>query len=178
MGDQQNTKKSDEPITKKVKDRLRKYTDKLRNIDNQYARLDRLETKMQSPAGPDLSGMPRGSGSHTDRTAMMVMRKMELDEEIAAAIEEEKAERKAIDAMICELEEPDEQAVLRLRYFDQADWGDVTFALYGDRPDYIERMEAYRRRTYRIHGRALLNMAEILEESEVNDTKVVQNGSQ
>lgn len=187
---------ADQPITKKIKERLSRYINRLRNIDNQYARLDRLEAKMQTPPGPDLTGMPRSQGTPTDRTGMMVVRKMELEEEIAKAIEEEKAEHKAIDAMIQRIEDPDEQAVLRLRYFDRAGWDDVAFALYGDRPDYVDRDAAYQRRTFRLHGRALLALArvdmeqhpELYEshaegsagpaEGEVNDSKVVLKRSE
>lgn len=187
---------ADQPITKKIKERLSRYTNRLRNIDNQYARLDRLEAKMQAPPGPDLTGMPRGKGTPTDRTGMMVMRKMELEEEIAKAIEEEKVEHKAIDAMIQKIEDPDEQAVLRLRYFDRAGWDDVAFALYGDQPDYVDRDAAFQRRTFRLHGRALLALTRVDMEQhpelyegaaendagpaagEVNDSKVVLKRSE
>ncbi|WP_287827071.1 hypothetical protein [Oscillibacter sp.] len=64
---------TDQPKTKQVKDLLRRYTAMLRNIDNQYARLDRLAVKMEAPPGPDLTGMPRGQGTPTDRTGMMVI---------------------------------------------------------------------------------------------------------
>lgn len=152
---------TDQPKTKQVKDLLRRYTAMLRNIDNQYARLDRLAVKMEAPPGPDLTGMPRGQGTPTDRTGMMVMRKMELEEQITKAIDEERAERRAIDSMIEEIGDPDERAVLRLRYFDRAEWEDVTFALYGDRADYIDRAATYERRTFRLHGRALLTLARV-----------------
>lgn len=152
---------TDQPKTKQVKDLLRRYTAMLRNIDNQYARLDRLAVKMEAPPGPDLTGMPRGQGTPTDRTGMMVMRKMELEEQITKAIDEERAERRAIDSMIEEIGDPDERAVLRLRYFDRAEWEDVTFALYGDRADYIDRAATYERRTFRLHGRALLVLARV-----------------
>lgn len=152
---------TDQPKTKQVKDLLGRYTAMLRNIDNQYARLDRLEAKMEAPPGPDMTGMPRGQGSPTDRTGMMVMRKMELEEQIVKAIDEESAERRAIDSMIEEITDPDERAVLRLRYFDRAEWEDVTFTLYGDRGDYIDRVATYERRTFRLHGRALLALARV-----------------
>lgn len=76
---------SEKPITQRIKDRLAAYTAMLRDIDNQLERLDRMEMTMASPPGPDLTGMPRGSGTPSDRTGMMVERKMELEEQIDRA---------------------------------------------------------------------------------------------
>lgn len=160
---------SEKPITQRIKDRLAAYTAMLRDIDNQLERLDRMEMTMASPPGPDLTGMPRGSGTPSDRTGMMVERKMELEEQIDRLKAEEKQERNAIEGLILQLSDPDERAVIRLRYFDRAEWPDVTFALYGNRPDFADKADAYQRRMYRVHGRALLSLAEI--EAEVNDSK-------
>lgn len=71
--------------------------------------------------------------------------------------------------MIQRVKHPDERAVLRLRYFDRADWDGICAALYGDRQDYLDRLDSYQNRTYKAHGRALLRLAEILKESREND---------
>ena len=138
----------------------------LRDIDNQLERLDRMEMTMASPPGPDLTGMPRGSGTPSDRTGMMVERKMELEEQIDRLKAEEKQERNAIEGLILQLSDPDERAVIRLRYFDRADWESTCGVLFGDRRDYVDRADAYQNRTYKIHGRALLNLAAVLDELE------------
>ena len=91
---------SEKPITQRIKDRLAAYTAMLRDIDNQLERLDRMEMTMASPPGPDLTGMPRGSGTPSDRTGMMVERKMELEEQIDRLKAEEKQERNAIEGLI------------------------------------------------------------------------------
>ena len=44
---------SDKPITHDIKERLGKYTRLLREIDNQYERLGRMEISMAAPPGPD-----------------------------------------------------------------------------------------------------------------------------
>ena len=129
-------------------------------------RLDRMEMTMASPPGPDLTGMPRGSGTPSDRTGMMVERKMELEEQIDRLKAEEKQERNAIEGLILQLSDPDERAVIRLRYFDRADWESTCGVLFGDRRDYVDRVDAYQNRTYKIHGRALLNLAAVLDELE------------
>ena len=65
----------------------------------------------------------------------------------------------------------DERAVLRLRYFDRADWDGICAVLFSDRQDYLERIDSYQNRTYKAHGRALLRMAEILKETEAPAVK-------
>ena len=162
---------SDKPITHDIKERLGKYTRLLREIDNQYERLGRMEISMAAPTGPDITGMPRGSGTPTDRTGMMVLRKMELEEQIEERLAEEREERAALEAMIRQVENPDERAVLRLRYFDRADWDGICAVLFSDRQDYLERIDSYQNRTYKAHGRALLRMAEILKETEASAVK-------
>ena len=162
---------SDKPITHDIKERLGKYTRLLREIDNQYERLGRMEISMAAPPGPDMTGMPRGSGTPTDRTGMMVLRKLELEEQIKERLTEEREERAALEAMIRQVENPDERAVLRLRYFDRADWDGICAVLFSDRQDYLERIDSYQNRTYKAHGRALLRMAEILKETEASAVK-------
>ena len=162
---------SDKPITHDIKERLGEYTRLLREIDNQYERLGRMEISMAAPPGPDMTGMPRGSGTPSDRTGMMVLRKLELEEQIKERLTEEREERAALEAMIRQVENPDERAVLRLRYFDRADWDGICAVLFSDRQDYLERIDSYQNRTYKAHGRALLRMAEILKETEASAVK-------
>lgn len=158
-----------DPITKKIKARLQRYLAMLRDIDNQLERLDRMESTTTSPPGPDLSGMPRGSGTPTDRTSMMVIRKAELEEKIRRSVEKERAENAAIEQLIEQLQKPDERAVIRLRYFDRAEWDEVTSILFGDRADYLEKLEAYQKRTFRLHGSALLALAAVSEATDATN---------
>ena len=91
-------------------------------------------------------------------------REAELNEERLKKEAEEREERAALEAMIRQVENPDERAVLRLRYFDRADWDGICAVLFSDRQDYLERIDSYQNRTYKIHGRALLNLAAVLDE--------------
>ena len=148
---------NDQPKTKRIKERLHRYTALLRDIDNQRERLDRMETTIGSPSGPDLSGMPRPQGGVSNPVAAAVEKKLELEEKIQQKEAEEKAERRAIEAMTELMDDPDERLTIQLKYLDRAEWPDVT-----------DKADAYQRRMYRVHGRALLNLAEI--EAEVNDS--------
>jgi len=143
-----------------IKERLKEYTAMLREIDNQIERLERMEVIMTSPSGPNLSGMPRSSGNTSDRVAMQVARKMELEETIREAIEKEQQEREAIEQMIQRIKKPDERAVIRLRYFDRAGWPEICEILFAEAEDFTENTDNYMRKTFRLHGTALISLAE------------------
>ena len=140
-----------------------------RDIENQYERLHWLETAEGIIAKPSLSGMPRPQGGISNPTAAAAERKDEIREKIRRKEAEEKAERCAIESMTESMADPDERLIIQLKYIDLADWPDISFALFGSCEDYNDRMEAYQRRTYRIHGRALLNLARIY--TEASDSK-------
>ena len=48
---------------------------------------------------------------------------------------------------------------------DGASWGDVVDLLYGDEEDLLEREDMYRKRVFKLHGRALLSMAQYIEDN-------------
>ncbi len=109
---------NDQPKTKRIKERLHRYTALLRDIDNQRERLDRMEATIGSPSGPDLSGMPRPQGGVSNPVAAAVEKKMELEAKIrqkeaemeAAACDYEKygalyAEKEAMDEELLALME-------------------------------------------------------------------------
>lgn len=147
----------------RIKERLRVYTALLKEIDNQQARLERMTASAYEPSGPNLTGMPKAKGGISNPTANAAERQIELEDDIREKQAEEKAERAAIESMIRRMENPDERVVLRMNYFDRAEWPDICFALFGGKVDYIERMDYYQNRTYKIHGRALLNLADVMD---------------
>ena len=55
-----------------------------------------------------------------------------VDYQNYASEAEEKAERRAIEAMTELMDDPDERLTIQLKYLDRAEWPDVTFALYGN----------------------------------------------
>ena len=154
-----------EPKTRKIKERLLAYTALLREIDNQQERLDRMESNMGVLPGPDMSGMPRPKGGVSDRVSVAVVRKVALEEKIAEVVAIEREENAALEELIGQLADPDERAVIRLKYFDRVEWPDIVFVLFGGHTDLNDRFESYQNRVYKIHGRALLNLADILEKA-------------
>lgn len=152
--------------TEKIKERLGRYVDLLQEIDNQKKRLDIMEETYGTPASPNLSGMPKPKGSVSDPVGGAVSKKLDLEEKIKEKEVQEEIEREAIERIIEHLKTANERAVIRLKYFDRLEWSDVTFLLFGDRADYIEKVDIYQDRTYKIHGRALWKMADVLESIE------------
>lgn len=152
---------AEEPITKQIKERLRKYTAKLRDIDNQIRRLEAMESAMTSPKSQRLDGMPHSGSAVGDRMAELIGRKEELEERIREKIAEERHERRKLETIVAEIDSPDEQAVIQLKYFDRLGWSDVAATLFGDHEDYEERVDVYMKRVFRIHGTALVKLAEL-----------------
>ena len=152
---------NDQTTTKHIKDRLRRYTDLIRDIENQRERLDQMEATYGSPTSPNLSGIPKAKGGITNPIAAAYERKERLMERIEQKEAAERIEREALEDMIEKLDSPDERLTIQLKYLDLYEWQDVNFGLFGRKADFIEKMDAYQRRTYRIHGRALLNLARI-----------------
>ena len=69
--------------------------------------------------------------------------------------------RKELEDMIAKLNDPDEQAVLEMKYIDGLQWKNVSLSLFGMREDYEDNPERYMKRTFRIHGAALQRLGRI-----------------
>ena len=162
--------------TKKIKERLKKYTNLLKEIANQHERLNLMETAEGIMPKPNLSGMPRPQGGISNPTAAAAERKTDLEKRIRRKEAEEKAERRDIENLTERLASPDERLVIQLKYIDGASWPSIAFALFGCCVDYLEKLEAYQRRTYRIHGRALINLAKI--DAGMTDSNQAQSDSE
>ena len=94
-----------------------------------------------------------------------MQQKFDLEEDIRATLEHRRRERMFFEKIIRRLKRSDERAVIRSRYFDGASWGDVVDLLYGDEEDLLEREDMYRKRVFKLHGRALLSMAQYIEDN-------------
>jgi len=151
-----------------VKNRLSEYRDREREIDNQIERLDRHISRMKSVGAQTVSDMPKGTRTSNDRIADMLAMKEEIELEISSLVQIQKEERAAIGGILKKLKKPDERAVIQMRYFDASDWYGVVDMLFGGKEDFLDREETYLRRTHKIHGSALLNMAKYIEESKAD----------
>lgn len=146
-----------------VKDRLYSYRDGDREIENQTEALERLRTKLEGVGAQEITDIPRSPSPPTDRMSELVAQKIELEEEIAEVLEAQRKERMFITGILRKLRSADERAVIRFRYIIGLSWDEVTDAMFGACVDYLGKEETYQRRVYRIHGSALLHMAEYIE---------------
>lgn len=149
--------------TDAVKFRLIEYREREKDIDNQTERLDRLEMKILNVGSPVLSDMPKALTSPQDRTAALIADKIDLENDIREAIAEQRREKEALEIILRKLRHSEERAVIRMRYFDGASWNEVSDMLFGGKADFLGKEDTYLRRTHKIHGSALLNMAIIIQ---------------
>lgn len=149
--------------TDAVKYRLQEYRERERDIENQLERLDRIEMRLERIGSPVLSDMPKSPSPAHDRMADMIVQKVDLENDIRMAMAEQKKERDAIGVILKKLRHSDERAVIMMRYFDGASWSDVAYMLFGGKEDFLGKEDTYLRRTHKIHGSALLNMAIIIQ---------------
>ena len=148
-----------------VKQRLIDLRDLRREIENQSERLERLETKLVGVGALALTDMPKSPSPSNDRISDLMQQKFDLEEDIRATLEHRRRERMFFEKIIRRLKRSDERAVIRSRYLDGASWGDVVDLLYGDEEDLLEREDMYRKRVFKLHGRALLSMAQYIEDN-------------
>lgn len=147
-----------------VKNRLNAYRDKEREIDVKVERLETLVSKMKSIGSPGMSDMPKTPGISSDKMARELERKDELQNSILAAFAAQKNERNAIEHILEKLSVSDEREVVCIRYFEGNSWSDTSKIMFGMKGDYERKQDTYLRRTFKIHGSALLHIAMIEED--------------
>lgn len=138
-------------------------------------RLDTLRSRAESARTASLSGLPHAAGETVDRVGVIVAQIEELAEENArlwTKVSELRREREAAIKQIHGHGWPEQRAVLRMRYIDLESWNDLTFALFGSKEDFAEREDSYLRRAYKLHGKALYELAQIvpLEQGQENNS--------
>lgn len=118
-----------------------------------------------TPQRKHILHMPKSPSPSNDRISDLMQQKFDLEEDIRATLEHRRRERMFFEKIIRRLKRSDERAVIRSRYLDGASWGDVVDLLYGDEADLLEREDMYRKRVFKLNGRALLSMAQYIEEN-------------
>ena len=118
---------------------------------------------------PNYDGMPKSQGDPR-RSPMVeaVIRKMELEERVKRKEAEIAADWAEIEPFIEQLQ-PIETLVMNLRYRYGEEWDAVCFAVFGRRKDYVEELERYMNKMFKIHGRALLSLSEMNRPVEIEE---------
>ena len=147
-----------------VKSRLISYREREVDIDLQIERLDRLETRLHSIGSPNFSDMPKTQSHVHDRTADLIIQKIELEESIQDMVNSQLEERKYFEQLLQMLKSSEERAVIRMRYFDSSSWDNVTDMMFGSKNDFLNKEDTYLRRVHRIHTSALRNLTILITE--------------
>lgn len=142
------------------------------DIDREIERLEYLTSKMTGISAQVMNGMPRSSSMSTDRMADMLGRKEELEASIREAVERQAQKRKEIESIVRRLKNTEERQVIRMRYLDRTEWDEVLEIMFGGKSDFNDRFETYRRRMYRVHGTALVNMEKYMKQSGQPNTAI------
>lgn len=157
-------------ITDAVKKKLESYEAMLKKIHNQTQRLNTLEASMGSASTSNITGMPGGSGNGDSIEERQIIKKEELQYKIKKLKREEQELLDELEAMIEQLQDPDEQTVIEMHYIDLLRWWPICKALYGTKPDYEEKADKYLKKTFKIHGSALLALAKIYKPEKQEET--------
>ena len=147
-----------------------------KEIANEMERLDSLENRLYGMSSPSFNGMPHSSSPVYDKMTDMIQRKENLEDKIQGLITRKNTEGQEIEAMSESLRNPDERAVILMRYIDLEEWEDVQFMLYGSRSDYEEKFDNYRQRMFRLHSAAIEKLAELSKD--MKQHKMIQNDSE
>lgn len=147
--------------TDEIRAVLDDYVAYQRRIDNNEERLAYLKDMAGSPSSPSLSGMPSGSRDGSSKQERDVLKQLELEEKLSGMYEVENDKREQIEGLIEQMEDPDEQTVIEMRYLDRANYRAISAALHGNETDYDEHERRYLKKTFKIHGSALQSLAKI-----------------
>ena len=156
-------------LVKLIKERLKNYIHLRFEVGKLDERLVRLQSEEQFPTrGEDNGG--GGGQPRRDRMESAIIRRIAYQEKTAGRIATINAELDAIDDAIDGLADPLEREVLRLRYTDGennrlTEWKDVAIDIYGDDD------EKHLLATHRLHGRALVSMAKLINSTETKESE-------
>ena len=148
--------------TDEIKALLKAYIDLQRRIDNTESRLEALELSKGAPSIADYGGaIGTGGRCTSSKQERNYIKYEELKEKLENLNAEENRRREEIETMVDLMENPNEQTVIEMHYLDGAKWWPICVSLYGEEPDYDENEKRYLKRTFKIHGSALVSLARI-----------------
>lgn len=144
-----------------VKKRLEDYRELDKYIQQQIERMENLEAKMYYLKAQVLSDMPKSPNAVSDRTGALVAQHDEMEEKIRGLIAERDQEWAWVKRLLAGIRKANERTVIECRYHDGEKWEKIAQILFGDREDFEDKSESYKRACFRIHGEALMEMARL-----------------
>lgn len=143
--------------TNAIKERLNGHRRLLQRLHAMEQELEYLRNP--GPKIPRLTHTPRGGGLPGDPVAEATDQIIELEKRMAQKRGEIEADWAELEPVVEDLQ-PVETLVVNLRYMHGAEWPEISRIIYGKADDYEVEIDRYLNKTFKIHGRALLTMAE------------------
>lgn len=143
------------------KDFLKQHFEMINEYQQEVQRLEEYKYGAHMQSTANIDGMPRATGMHSDKTALWVVQKELLEENVAEMQCALNEHERQIENVVRKLGRAKEKTVIRLRYINGLSWDEITFFFYGDENDYCEQVEWYKLKVQRVHGTALKNMLKI-----------------
>ena len=107
-----------------IKRRLNSYRDLCAESKQITEELERLETLIASPAGPNMGGMPRGGSGVSNPVERLAIKHIEIQERYREQLTRMAEEQARIERMVEGLDSV-ERRIARFRYIDGLTWEDV-----------------------------------------------------
>ncbi len=105
--------------------------------------------------------MPSGKGGNKGGPMEhAVLRKIALEEKLLNRESELDADWQMLEPLMSVLS-PTEELVIKMRYDYAEEWSEICHRIYGQKKDFETERCGYYNRVFKIHGRALLALAEI-----------------
>lgn len=147
-----------------VKKMLVDYRDLERDIDLQFERLDAIETRLYSVGSPEITDMPRNPSPSNDRVSVLVERHIKLKEKIDIMCADRDGKRERFEGIINLVALPEQRATIQMHYLDGLKWDNVNEMIFGTDEEFEDKRDSYMRRVMILHGQALQQMAELMNE--------------
>lgn len=145
---------------------LYEYRDAAKNAELLAEQAIVLRRSVCSPNTAQLTGMPRGGGNRVDLVGgkVVLLEKVEKQLEEARAYAERLLDERltAIDQIVCR-GWAEKRAVLRLRYLEGLQWGDVNEVLYGTRDTFADHIDSHLKHCHVLHRAALAELEKVLQ---------------
>lgn len=144
-----------------VKDWLTAYRNEEKQIDEQLERLRELRARAMSIGPQEISDMPRAPLKIKDSLAEYVIRAEEIEMRLSERMRSHERDRAALLSLLGKMKRNEERRIIRLRYLFGYEWMDILAEIYKDEEGFAEHREKYRRRMYRAHESALMDMGRL-----------------
>lgn len=153
-------------MNQSTKEWLSRYRLAVEEAEGLSERARELRAQVESARTSNLDGMPHYQPFSADRIGRVLGQIEELEQQAQAAWDSAAGVYDELQAAINALPSPNLRTVLCARYLDLLTWERVASDLFGSREDFEQKSDSYLRRTFKFHGTALAELAQIRKECE------------